>query len=224
MFHTGLAKILFPRIFYRMAHIINRVFGGERIFEPPFECIVALPEAAPKIGSPRQLAEEFEKADPTKAWRERIFWTAMGILFFWQGRYVIICASASLEKLSLYLIPDLARFYSSKLNLYAVQNLAPLLTAILIFKSCRVSALVWFFRNRFRLAVFLILIAIVCNLGQQTYIRIIGIQLHRHLIDFSLRSSFRYLEFGAGPLILAVWFLPKQYRKTSNSDFRLKPR
>jgi hypothetical protein len=33
-----------------------------------------------RIGQPQQLAEEFEKADPAKVWRERLFWLAVGLL------------------------------------------------------------------------------------------------------------------------------------------------
>src|SRR6266566_9681761 len=37
-----------------------------------------------RVGQPQQLGEEFVKANPAKAWRERIFWMALGIIVFWQ--------------------------------------------------------------------------------------------------------------------------------------------
>lgn len=38
-----------------------------------------------RIGQPQQLAEEFEKVDPTKVWRDRVFWMMLAFLFiyFW---------------------------------------------------------------------------------------------------------------------------------------------
>src|SRR5580704_10416436 len=35
-----------------------------------------------RIGQPQKLAEEFVKSDPAKAWRERVFWFAFGLLVF----------------------------------------------------------------------------------------------------------------------------------------------
>ena len=36
-----------------------------------------------RIGRPQQLADEYEKADPVKVWRQRIFWIALAI-FVWR--------------------------------------------------------------------------------------------------------------------------------------------
>jgi hypothetical protein len=36
-----------------------------------------------RIGQPQQLAEEFEKADPTRIWRERAFWMVMAVVAIW---------------------------------------------------------------------------------------------------------------------------------------------
>jgi hypothetical protein len=38
--------------------------------------------ASRRIGQPQQLAEEFEKANPQKIWRERAFWMIASILLF----------------------------------------------------------------------------------------------------------------------------------------------
>lgn len=35
-----------------------------------------------RIGQPQELAEEFEKAEPLRAWRERAFWAAASVLAF----------------------------------------------------------------------------------------------------------------------------------------------
>src|SRR5690242_9774789 len=33
-----------------------------------------------RLGEPQLLSEEFEKADPAGAWRDRVFWMSTGIL------------------------------------------------------------------------------------------------------------------------------------------------
>ena len=40
-----------------------------------------------RIGQPRQLGEEFAKADPAKVWRERLFWVVIGLfgMRLWSG-------------------------------------------------------------------------------------------------------------------------------------------
>jgi len=40
-----------------------------------------------RAGQPQQIAEEFAKADPAKAWRERVFWVAIGLfaMYLWSG-------------------------------------------------------------------------------------------------------------------------------------------
>jgi hypothetical protein len=35
-----------------------------------------------RVGQPKKLAEEFFKADPAKAWRERVFWMWLAIFLF----------------------------------------------------------------------------------------------------------------------------------------------
>jgi hypothetical protein len=41
--------------------------------------------ASKRVGQPQQIGEEFEKADPAKAWHERIFWMMIALLIadFW---------------------------------------------------------------------------------------------------------------------------------------------
>jgi hypothetical protein len=38
-----------------------------------------------RVGSPQKLSEEFDKANPARAWRERLFWMALALLIirFW---------------------------------------------------------------------------------------------------------------------------------------------
>jgi hypothetical protein len=185
-------------------------------------------QASRSIGSPQQLAEEFAKADPTKAWRERIFWAAIGIIVFWQVKLIMAYTIDLFRDLSSFFIPDFARFYAVHYNI--IPDLVLLLTAVLIIRRqpARPSIMVWLFQNRFRLTMLLIFLAILCSWGQQLLVRMENLQMHRHGIyldtwkSFLLRTSLVYLEFGAGPLILAVWFLPKQYHKTSPADLRLK--
>jgi len=40
-----------------------------------------------RVGHPQQIAEEFAKADPTNAWRERVFWLVVGLftMRLWSG-------------------------------------------------------------------------------------------------------------------------------------------
>ena len=39
-----------------------------------------------RVGQPKQLGEEFAKADPAKVWRERVFWMAISLV----GSYVFV--------------------------------------------------------------------------------------------------------------------------------------
>jgi hypothetical protein len=40
-----------------------------------------------RVGQPQQLVEEFEKADPIKIWRERVFWMVLAylVILLWTG-------------------------------------------------------------------------------------------------------------------------------------------
>jgi hypothetical protein len=180
----------------------------------------AFRQAVQRMGSPRQLAEEFEKADPAKAWRERLFWAAVGALVFWQVSLVMTYTVDIVIRLPLF-IPGLARFYPGRL--LHLSDLLLLLTAILAIRGRMrwVSKPASLFHSRIRLAVLLVFLAVLCSWEQMILIRIMDVQGNRPWVDmgtwlgFCLRMSFRYLEFGAGPLILAVWFLPKSYRKAS---------
>jgi hypothetical protein len=46
-----------------------------------------------RIGQPQQLAEEFQKAEPGKIWRERVFWMAIALV----GSYVFMTWKDLLE-------------------------------------------------------------------------------------------------------------------------------
>lgn len=197
-----------------MAELRRQGLGEEESFR----------RACDKIGSLRQLANEFEKANPSKAWRERIFWAAVGIIVFWQVSLVISYVVIALLELSLYFIPSLARFYVGEWwRLFS--QLLLVLMAILIIKGQmrRVPIVAWFFQSRIRLAALLVFLAILCGWGQMMVIYVMRVQGHQPWMDWGAwvwRDSFRYLEFGPAPLILAVWFLPKRYQKRSRKMAR----
>jgi hypothetical protein len=57
--------------------------------------------ARQRIGKPQQLADEYEKADPVKVWRQRIFWIALAI-FVWRlfSEVVAVVSTAVVLKIS----------------------------------------------------------------------------------------------------------------------------
>jgi hypothetical protein len=70
-----------------------------------------------RIGQPKQLGEEFVKADPTKVWRERVFWMAVGI---WTS-VVVFCVIIPAEWIFISLTGLKLFFWKYSVAIFAVQ-------------------------------------------------------------------------------------------------------
>ena len=171
-----------------------------------------------RIGQPQQLAEEFEKARPFNAWRGRVFWAAAGMIVFWQLSLII----AYLEAMAFHFIPGSETFFPNHWSI--ISSLPLLLIAILLVKGSwgNVSKLSWLLRSRVRLAVFLILLSVICSIAQQSVIRLGHPEIHPQIewgawMRFQLLHLLSYLEIGAVPLVLMIWLFPVQSQKRLKS-------
>jgi hypothetical protein len=172
-----------------------------------------------RIGQPQQLAEEFQKADPVGVWRERVFWMAVGVMFFWQGMLIISYIVGIV-----FAFTGLHGFYGTIWSLF--ENVTLLLIGVLLAKGflAKSSKLIWFFENRVRLAVLLVCLPILGDLAQQVYIVLGRVETsHEYLLLFDWGSRVppyfhlltSYFIYSSAPLILGIWLLPKQFRKAS---------
>ncbi|HKI69525.1 MAG TPA: permease prefix domain 1-containing protein, partial [Verrucomicrobiae bacterium] len=113
-----------------------------------------------RVGQPRQLCEEFVKADPVKVWRERILWIAVGILGLrlWSGIVTYAWYAVS-EPLRIYLLqhnpmlPDWVLFYLPFLRIrLAPLFRSPILTTLVCYAPI-VCLAILFARGRLSWAV-----------------------------------------------------------------------
>lgn len=131
--------------------------------------------ACRRVGHPQRLAEEFAKADPARAWRERVFWLVIGIcaLRIWTG--VPAQLMDSLRERMAYLcghnffLPDWVLFYLPFRAQWIVEHVLrgmvfivlwrwlPLVCVLVLFACGRldrvVSALRFLFQSRSRFLV-----------------------------------------------------------------------
>jgi len=77
--------------------------------------------ACRRVGQPQQLGEEFEKAEPAKVWRERVFWMAAGTLAFGLLNFIITYTNGVLLSfLSSYQIYEIPLMWFSMIQILAV--------------------------------------------------------------------------------------------------------
>jgi len=175
--------------------------------------------AGRRIGQPQQLRDEFEKANPTGVWRERIFWLALGIIY-WQLTLIL----TTVAKLMLnYLTPGLHRFYH-KSGFWFV-DAAILIIGIIPASGWFVRSMkpIWFLASRFRLvlamtvSIFLLAstqIGIVRQIGlNRGYDSVVRLGLG-HWVPNVLHLTLSYLEYSAAPLILLILFFPPPNQRT----------
>jgi hypothetical protein len=73
----------------------------------------------------------------------------------------------------------------------------------------------WLLRSRIRLAVFLILLSVICSIAQQSVVRLDHPDIHSQIewgvwMRFQLLHLLGYLEIGAVPILLMIWLYPGQ--------------
>jgi hypothetical protein len=184
-----------------------------------------------RIGQPQQLGEEFVKENPTKIWRERIFWMAILILaiqlwtqtvsFFW-----FLFRNRFFDSLSDLLSPPAVLNLFPLLSSESISRLLPLFSFALIvgffafLLRKRLNQFLGKFQFIFksRLRFLLVFFAIFSG-----YFLL--------LVNFALESSLSELlyakppeilctlafEYALFPIVLAIliaWLMPTQNRKT----------
>jgi hypothetical protein len=166
-----------------------------------------------RIGQPRQLAEEFVKANPAKVWRERAFWMVLGLLAFslWQ-RLVDMCLPLFHWDVRFQGQMRICRF----VLVYVLPIIVFLLTQRRAVKNG--AAFYAFFKTRWRFTVVMLFFVTVTH-GWQAfdYYRFraqmagqVGRRLSGHAFDGFWLNQFAFLGFPLMLLAVAIWLLPMQ--------------
>jgi hypothetical protein len=198
--------------------------------------------ARKRIGQPKELREEFVKADFIKAWKERLVWILCALLAFrvWGDLSSIVLSSC--RWLGMYLfgkhlfLPDWVFFYIPLPSQWAMQNLfenplfiallldAPIICIIILLSHGRfarfISASQALFNSRRRFLTWaspmFLIYCVLRLLVLAQYARGIGPSI-------SGNPSVKFVAFGTlgslvwpGALIaLIAWLLPAQTRNSS---------
>jgi hypothetical protein len=166
--------------------------------------------AGRRIGRPRQLDEEFLKADAAKVWRERVFWMAAGSLFvnFW----IKLVGYIPMHNWQNH--PLFAYIY------FLIYYLPLVLFAILLAKFGANKIFSFFtrgFPSRLWFAVFSMSVVIFICITQ-TFIEyeqlVPSYSSGVNLMDFICLRLFSDLIWPLALVALLVWLMPMPNRKT----------
>jgi hypothetical protein len=175
-----------------------------------------------RVGQPPRLGEEFAKVDLGKVWRERVFWMATGIWIVGLFTFIILPTEGFL--LILLSTPHFLSELGHLLSPAFIIFVQVLVLVVLLMRgfTAKISLLGWFFENRLRLAtVFFISAWIAClqieNLNWAIRTENSQAQAWSYS-DWTLNAwndfvHSKLLIFAL--LILLVWLLPLQNRKTA---------
>jgi hypothetical protein len=166
-----------------------------------------------RVGQPLQLSEEFEKADPAKVWRERVFWMVLAGLCMSLWSSLVDCIFFRFPPQSFL---GLLFSYGYMLLFY----LPPIGLAVFLAKGRLTQCskiLVTFFRSRWRLAI----CAVIFIIFTKGYVSFTQYRYYRTdhedgAITLS-RLWFNIFSETVWPLMLVVvatWLMPAQNRKT----------
>jgi hypothetical protein len=173
-----------------------------------------------RVGQPQQLGEEFVKADPAKAWRERVFWMALGIVF-WQLTQIL---NSAVGIALYYLFPSLREFYVK--SGFWPTDAVVLIIGIALARGwfAQSMKLVWFFKNRFQLVSLGLILTLLLSLTQTEFARESFVLHGRHpsvvtwawapWLENVLHFLLGHLAYTVAPLIVLVLFFPAQNQKT----------
>ena len=168
-----------------------------------------------RVGQPQELDEEFVKANPVKVWRERVFWMAAGTLAFGLWNFIFAYTNGVL----LYFLSNYRyRFYETPLLWVSMAQILAVAAFLATGWLARLSpTLHWVFQNRLRLIVMVVVVMALYSLmhTELATLQDIGvINIYSHWA-FSAWSDFlSNTPWTVGLLILMVWFMPTQNRKT----------
>jgi hypothetical protein len=161
-----------------------------------------------RVGQPQQLGEEFVKADPAKVWRERLFWMTAGVLVLWP-LYQIISSTETIVRWIIFPQWQSNRFideYSFCLIPLEIFAIGAFFASRWFTKFFRFFE--WLVQKRSRLIASYFCVVIFTSLlqaeAQTEAIKWIDVW-HNFLIEIVLSFGF---------LLLLVWLMPTQNRKT----------
>ena len=173
-----------------------------------------------RVGQPQQLGEEFVKADPAKAWRERIFWMALGIIVFWELTQILhFAAGIALY----YLFPSLHELYI-KCGFWPTDAVV-LIIGIALARGwfAQPIKLMWFLKNRFHLVSLVAILALLLALTQTEFSRESFLLNGHHpsvvtwawtpWLENVRYFLLAYLAHIVAPLIFLVLLFPAQNQK-----------
>jgi hypothetical protein len=172
-----------------------------------------------RVGQPQQLGEEFVKADPAKAWRERFFSMALGmIVFFLLTQIITFAVGIALY----YLFPGLREFYVK--SGFWPADAVVLIIGIALARGwfAQSMKLMWFLKSRFHLVSLVVILALLLSLTQTEFARE-NFLLHGHhpsVVAWEwapwgeniLHFLLGYLRIVA-PVIFLVLLFPAQNQK-----------
>jgi hypothetical protein len=176
--------------------------------------------ARKRVGQPQQISEEFVKADPAKAWRERIFWMALGIIMFLLLTQILTFAVG----IALY------HLFPSLHELYVKSGSWPTDAVVLIMGIALARGwfaqsmkLTWFLKNRFQSVALVISLTLLLSLTQTEFARENFVLNGHHpsvvtwawapWVENALHFFWAYLARIVAPVIFLVLFFPAQNQK-----------
>ena len=174
-----------------------------------------------RVGQPQQLAEEFVKADPAKAWGERIFWMALGITVFWQLTLILNFAIG----IALYYLSPGLRFLYVKGGFWPTEAVV-LIIGIALARGWFAQSLklMLFLKNRFYLVSLVLILTLLLSLTQTEFSRESFVHNGHYpsvvtwawapWLENVLHFLLGYLAHTVAPLIFLVLFFPAQNQKT----------
>jgi hypothetical protein len=165
-----------------------------------------------RVGQPPQLGEEFEKADPTKIWRERVFW--MWLALFLSSTLGSLANSGAIAFMSVNENSHRTDQMVAAGIFFILAILVPIIIAVLLAKGKLVAIftrLTLLVDNRLRLAIF----AFMC-VALSTSIRIVEFN-YSHFSNPISNPLLTGLMSALYPIINALvllWLMPPQNQKT----------
>jgi hypothetical protein len=175
--------------------------------------------ACRRVGQPQQLGEEFVKADPAKAWRERIFWMALGIIVFWQLTQLLTFAVG----IALYYLFRSLREFYVKSGFWPTDAVV-LIIGIALARGwfAQSMKLMWFLKNRFQLVSLVLILALLLSLTQTEFSRESFLHNGHYPSEITwttwlenvLHFFWGRLAYTVAPLIFLILFFPAQNQKT----------
>jgi hypothetical protein len=171
--------------------------------------------ARQRVGQPPQIAEEFTKADPTKIWRDRVFWIIVGVGVYGFATDIIIPTEENL-----LFFTNSHWFWEAHLGWILMIQWLVMAVLLASGRFAQSRFLARFFQSRLRLATFAIVLIGISFLMpmEAAVLNVSGTVSHTYFwwISHAWHGLANYYNIGSilSFLILLVWLMPPQNRKT----------